>query len=510
MVLLLLVSCHSGTVSLPGGHTGSTDDSAVDSAADDSPTEIGGHFDCGVSGGPVYGVEDQALSVTVTCSSGLVPERVTVEAVPDGATWDTTSATLSWTPGLDQAGRYDLDVLVEGEGGYDTGTVTVWVADAWDVEGNVAVDPLTYTEEYGLPVVHLTKPPATNPDSEVTTELIYRGHTYTIGLEYRGAASLYYPKNSYRMSFPADDEFDDDDLGIPNRRTMVLTSTFDDPTYIRQKLSFDTWDALRPERRQVATALVVVYINGEYEGLDLLGDHIDKEWWEDQGWTEDGNLYKSVDHSASWYYDYATGWEKKDGEPADDFSDLTELLSWVVHSDDAEFRSGLDARIPVADIADWWVMCVGAYIDDSCGKNAYFYHDAATDDQFHHVPWDFNASFGQEWETSKVDPQTDWDFGGTNNLFYRSLQDTDGLGLTLTDTLHDALSGPMSATEQDARIDAYEAAIAPSVARDWARWGGSFQGYFGWTEGDDTPDVELAYLRSWIQKRDAFLASRYP
>ena len=50
--------------------------------------------------------------------------------------------------------------------------------------------------------------------------------------------------------------------------------------------------------------------------------------------------------------------------------------------------------------ADWFVFTSALRADDSAGKNSYLYHDprpAAPDPRWRYVPWDFNASFGQDW-----------------------------------------------------------------------------------------------------------------
>ena len=41
-----------------------------------------------------------------------------------------------------------------------------------------------------------------------------------------------------------------------------------------------------------------------------------------------------------------------------------------------------------------------AWADDSGGKNAYLYFDPVGG-LIHHVPWDFNHSLGQTWQTER-------------------------------------------------------------------------------------------------------------
>ena len=57
----------------------------------------------------------------------------------------------------------------------------------------------------------------------------------------RGATSASYPKRSYTVKFT------EGELGVKGwhggktRGHLVLTTTFDDATYVRQKLVYDLW-----------------------------------------------------------------------------------------------------------------------------------------------------------------------------------------------------------------------------------------------------------------------------
>jgi hypothetical protein len=84
----------------------------------------------------------------------------------------------------------------------------------------------------------------------------------------------------------------------------VLTSTFDDNSYVRQKLSYDLWAALAAsaDRPRLAprTFFAVVYLNAEYHGLYVAVDRIDDEFVEQMGLDGDGELFKAVEHTANW------------------------------------------------------------------------------------------------------------------------------------------------------------------------------------------------------------------
>jgi len=451
--------------------------------------------------------EGEPVEIVLSCTGTGTATSFAAPDPPPGATVE--GGVLRWTPGLAQAGSWAIEVLADWLAG-DAGTVRVEVADAWDAEGNVPVDPLVYQEEWGLPVLHLTRPPDTNDQSDVATTMVWRGETFDIDLKYRGASSLYYPKNSYTLSFPSDHEFEDEDTGFRKRRKIVLTSTFDDNSYVRQKLCFDVWTTLDPARAPMQAIFAVVHINGAYEGLYLLGDHVDGEYWEDAGFREDGNLYKSVDHSANFYGTYNgrpksslhSGYEKKEGTEGD-WTDLDELVAYVIEATDETYADGLRERAALSEFMDWWILVAHALAEDSGGKNVYLYDDPKAPG-WHVIPWDFNHSWGQAWESSRTSVGSVNDFRGANNLFHRMLGDA-GLSAELRARYATALDGPLSVPTLTATLDAYYAEIDRSAARDWARWGDDYASYYGWRSDLTTFEEEKAYLYEWVEGRDAVM-----
>ena len=508
-MILLLAACSSGDISL-GDDTGKTRDTGIDQI-----TEVPAGS-CDPTATLIRGNEGDRLTGQVRCASG---EAATFALLggPEGAELAADGG-FAWTPGLDQAGSWEIPVQSQGEDGVDQGSIPVEVLDAWWDGENVPVDPLSYQTEHGLPVMHLQHNGDVNADEDVAAEAIYRGHTYAIGLKYRGAASLYYPKNSYTLYFPADDEFEDEELDYPKRRGMVLTSTFDDNSYFRQKLCYDLWNDLDPAHHRIETRFAVVYINGVYEGLYVLGDHIDGEYWEDQGFFEDGNLYKSVDHSANFYDSYGgraksslhSGYEKKEGEPRDDFSDLEAFVSFVIESDDATFAAELPQRAELEQFMDWWILVRFTEADDSAGKNAYLYHDPAAP-MWRFAPWDFNHSLGQTWQSDRQSVYSDTEFTDTNNLFRRMLEIPE-LREALIARYQAALDTTYAEDAVQARIDGYVAEMWPAAERDWQRWSDEYYNYDGWDWRNNwtTPEEEVEYVREWATQRVELMREWYP
>ena len=481
-----------------------------------------------------HATEGDTVTFTATCTEpGSERLRLEVVNLPRGARLD-AGGRFTWrTDGAD-GGRVTLTVAATDPDRPhvpETETVTFWVADDPDAPGAVPPEPDRYTEEWGLPVVHIETTAPLSRDDEPAAFTV-RGHRVTGEIKIRGQTSLAYPKNSFTLDFDSD-ELSVDEWEGPSRGHMVLTTTFDDNSYVRQKLVYDVWaamaDAQGAARLTPRTFFAVVYIDGIYHGLYLASDRIDDEFTRHMGFGGAGDLYKAVSHDANYALldsegapklDLAAGWEKKEGADTDDFAPIASLTAFTGEADGrALWTSGRD-WLDIDEILDWQLLVTFTLAEDSAGKNAYLYRDEATG-RFRYVPWDFNGSWGQNWYTRRKSPDTIRDFTESNHLFaelsnhggaaaelgrrYRRLRD-DGAPFDPA-WLHD-------------RLDRYAAVLGPSIDRDWARWGADYTSFERWaprrTEADSwtDPSSEDAYLRAWIDARiepmDAWAADVAP
>jgi len=480
-----------------------------------------GQPECVPTGGGPYWVEEgQPVSFTASCETGAAIDGAAVQLtpMPAGATWDPATATFAWTPALDQAAVYRIELAVGGE----TGAVAIGVADAFDAAGNLpVVDPLAYPEELGLPVLFLSPAP-TDPDQYSDVTVIYRGHTYQARGRLRGAASLGYPKNSYSLEFSNNDPFEEPAVDMVVRQ-LVLLSTFDDNSQLRQRLAYDLWNAMDEDHLAIRTYSAVVYLDGSYHGMYTVADHVDTDLLGRAGLPRDGNLYKAINHDANFRLvtfqdgtDKVTlhdGYEKKEGKPpagdAGAFDDLDALVQWAATVDTTGFAAQRQARLHVRDYEDWWILVTDLLADDSAGKNSYHYHDPASG-TWRYLPWDFNHALGQTWQTEREAADTDDDYTTRNRLFELTLAEPT-LAAALLDRYRALRAGPLAAAAVLDRIDAMVAETEPSARRDQRRWQAAYQTYPGWNWRDDftTWDQEIAYLRTWVADRWAFLEATY-
>ena len=477
-----------------------------------------------VAGGPYWLLEGESLVTGgITCATGLVLAGTdfTIDPLPVGASYDPATTQLSWTPGLAQGAVYELTVTAVPFG--ETTTLKIGVADRWDDPDNVPVqDWSIYTEEYGLPVLHLQADPGVNADAYTPATVQYRGHTYVSEAKWRGAASLGYPKKSFSLKFAKDDKFSEPDYagGFVDKRKLVLISTFDDNAYVRQRLAYELWNILDPEHVQIQVYSGVVFLNGVYHGLYTFADHVDGYLMEDHGLDQAGNLYKARTHDANFRLENKDtphqGLTKEEGTPLDGepgaYDDLDELITFVATASDQDFHAQLDQRIDRRDYEDWWIFVSLIMGDDSAGKNSYHYHDPIVDAPWRFAPWDFNDSFGQTWQTARkgFDAQPEG-YVWANELFARLL-DSPTYGGPLRSRYGEALTGVYAVDAVLERYDAMVDETADSGLRDQGRWQAEYTTYGGWNFRNDFTDYdgEVLFLRQWIVDRWAFVAAIYP
>ncbi len=467
---------------------------------------------------PQWVVEGESLSVVISCATGTELTDLVLGELPAGASFEESSLTLTWTPGWDQAAVYELSLTSESL--FANGALTIGVADAF---GNVAnlpiVDPSTYTMELGLPVLFMSAEP---PNSDFApTQITYGGKVHEAEAKIRGASSTAYPKKSYALRFDKFDAFGETKFAdFDNRTRVILTSTFDDNSYIRQRMAFDLWSLLDPSIPIIAYN-AVVYHGTEYRGIYTVTDHINAELMARNGLSDEGNLFKAENHAANFRADYNgspkttlhDGYSKTEGDPeqgeAGAFDDLDALVDFVANSDDTTFNAGIADHIDIDDYAAWWIHVTFILAGDSGGKNSYHYHDEAR--TWRAAPWDFNDSFGQDWRTRRADSDEARNFFSSNRLFERLLGHPT-LGPEIRLRYQELLeTGVFSKTALSSMIDRYEDEIHLSAQRDWALWEDQYRSFSRWSGRNDftSHQEELQYIRTWLTERWQFSLDTY-
>ncbi len=474
-------------------------------------------------------VEGDIITINFSCLTGepISLFELDLGEIPLGVELDEESGTLTWTTGLDQAGRYDFHLNVYSPSPVslpvEAASVTIWIADAVNDPENIPVDPRFYQEEWGLPVFHL-EPSGRLSQTYTSATVTFLGREYEAEMKIRGAVSVGFPKNSFTLRF-GDEDLDTGDLGLGDEDHIVLISTFDDNSYVRQKLAYDLWAAMADfwgeDRLTPRTFFAVVYLSGNYHGLYVAIDRIDDHFAREMGLSRDGNLYKSVNHDANFSRLNARGepkrtlhdgYEKKEGDPPAGeegaWDDLDSLVAFVADSDDETFVTNADDWIRVDEFMDWFLFVHYTVAADSAGKNAYLYNDPE-DFEFRYIPWDLNHSFGQSWRTSHISPEDPANYRGRNGIFNHFLNHPE-TAAELWDRREVMIRfGPLNPAWFRDQLDAYYELIEPSASRDWERWGSAHQAYFrAWHDPPHSFEDEREILYEWLEERARWMEGR--
>lgn len=476
-------------------------------------------------------LEGDTVRFTVGCSGSLVTEdaQFKLDTLPEGAVFDTETRVFEWRTGPADGARVDLQFHVLPRDGStptpDEGSLTLWVADDPDNPDNTPVSPEGYTEEWGLPVVHLEAPDTLGTADYAEAAVTWYGSVYPSGVQIHGKTSSNYPKQSYRL------RFDDDELPVASwgvtRDHLILIAVFDDNSYVRQKFTYDLWWEIAnywgSRRLAPRSFFTVVYLNGSYHGLYMAVDRLDDEFLDQMGFERDANLYKAVDTDANFALTDAEGleketlhqgFEKTSGEPPEDFSDLEELVAFTGSATPEELVSESSSWLDLSEMMDALLLLFYSNAEDSYLKNMYIYHDAGG--LYRYAPWDFNASWGQNWRTYRVDATYQEPDAAANRVFAALLEDPDANRWMWERFRQMRRLGPFQVERQLSMLDEYYAVIDRSAQRDWDRWGEAHRTYEGWATARDEDldwtdfEGEKAYMYQWVTDRAAFYESTHP
>ena len=472
---------------------------------------------------PAWLEEGQRLRFSLSCSDRVPEESLEILAVslPGEADFDRETLEVSWTPGEDDAGPAEFLFSVRVP---DQEIPSSYSFDAYVMaDSGSSPDPERYTQEWGLPVIHLSSfGELTQNDRDAKVH--FEGVEYVAQAKIRGASSAAYPKPSYTLEFP-EQELNLKEQWGKNRNHLILLTTFDDNSYVRQKLIYDQWAAMAEywgeSRLTPRTFFCVLYLNGDYQGLYVALDRPDDEFIRHMDMDDSGNLYKAVNHDASFYStdyygnpksDLAAGYEKKEGLPEADYTDLRELVSFTSSSGPGQLSDDFEQWGPQGEFMDWFLLVYYSLSEDSAGKNSYLYHNPETD-RWRYIPWDFNHAWGQNWYTLRTDPGLLNNYQSWNRIFW-AFQTNASAAETLWGRYESMRTdGPLHPDWITAQLDAYYELIQPAAEKDWEHWEREYESYGYWSGARSGTwqdyEGEKEYLYDWLESRSEVMVAEH-
>jgi hypothetical protein len=329
-------------------------------------------------------------------------------------------------------------------------------------------------------------------------------------LEIHGGSGRLWPKKSYRVRFrekprPSYDYFG---TGEDKVERLVLQAAWIDPTFVRNKIIFDTLTELGALAPRLGYARV--YLNGQLNGLYQIIERIDEHYLERQSFSRMGNLYKAESAGADFrvHDNPLLGFSENTNEDgaADDLADLFRTLFQTPETY-AAYQREIATRIDLNDFDLWNIVMSHALNLDTFIKNYYLYHDpSATDPKlgsiFRIIHWDADASFGIGWNTPRAPnperaalwSQVDGELQD-NDLARRmyAIPEYRAAYLARFDQL---LRGPLSAAALWAKAEPLMTALEPDIRADATLW-----------SRNRPLDEERAFLKQMVELRARVMTS---
>ena len=217
-----------------------------------------------------------------------------------------------------------------------------------------------------------------------------------IGIRTKGFSSLQLVSSNesdrYSFRIKLDKYVNDQNLNGLNE--FVLNNNFQDPSYMREYLSYKALEQLGVDVPE--TAYTNVYINGELFGFYLAVEAIDDSFIErvtDSNST-DVKLYKADGENSTLADEESLkNFELKNGED-DNMEGLKKLVSAInsiENGNKGDIESIFDVDTFLKSIA---VNTVLGNYDSYNGSKAHNYFLLEEDGVFKYIPWDYNMAFG--------------------------------------------------------------------------------------------------------------------
>ncbi len=326
-----------------------------------------------------------------------------------------------------------------------------------------------------------------------------------------GASSQMYPKRSFGLTLDTPVTW----LGMRESAHWVLNAAFVDRSLMRHKLSYDLFRALSlPEAKRFAAAsrFVEVSLNGRYHGVFLLMERVDRALLQlrpfNSNETAHACIYKAVDHGADFGRPGHGAFEQREPDPLTRpyWGPLDQLCRFTSRSQDAEFfdgRSGIATRLDLDNTIDFHLLLLLTSNMDGNDKNLIVARDGpvggAPGPRFFFAPWDYDATFGRNWNATPVGPD-EW---VSNFLFDRLLGDRSyraKFGARWQALRRTTFSAAALALMVDENVHALGAGAKRNMAR-WRTLDGPYPDRLSF-------DEDVAQIREWIPARLSWLDRR--
>jgi spore coat protein H len=327
-------------------------------------------------------------------------------------------------------------------------------------------------------------------------------------VRFHGATSQAYAKKSFALTLDKPVAL----IGLRESPHWVLNAAFVDRSLMRHKLSYDLFRSLsgaQEKRFSAGSRFVELFLNGQYHGAYLLMERVDGELLELQTYnsnkTSHACIYKAVDHAANFSRRGHAGYEQREPPPTtgEYWKPLEEFNSFVSSAPDPQFfddQTGISSRLDIDSAIDFHLLVLFTSNMDGITKNFIFARDAITaaapNPRFFFAPWDYDATFGRNWDATRVAP-TAW---LSNHLFDRLLT-AKAFRQRFVARWKQLREGQFSVTAVQRMIDDNAKSLGEAVHRNAQRWRAQAGSY----PDQLTFEQDVKEMKAWIAERSQWL-----
>ena len=323
-----------------------------------------------------------------------------------------------------------------------------------------------------------------------------------------GGVSRGYPKKSIGFTLEAPAPL----LDMAPHRHWILNAAYINRSLMRHKLSYDLFRSLSvpgSPRFAAASRFVEVVVNSNYHGVYLLMERVDRQRLGLQAYSSNdlnhACLYKAVDHAADFRRRGHAGYEQKEPEPTirPYWQPLDEFNRFVSSAPAPEFfhpEASLASRLDLNNAIDFHLLVLLTSNGDGITKNFLLARDGQasgpTKPRFFFVPWDYDGTFGRNWDGSVSSP-SDW---LSNHLFDRLLGNA-AYRDKFVARWNQLRDRQFSAKTIQSMMDTNVRLLGDAPRRNAARWPVA-----GWPYPDRvTFEGDVSRMKSWIEARVSWL-----
>ena len=291
---------------------------------------------------------------------------------------------------------------------FSTGDMVRWYVSSDDTEGRSSryplfPDPLTSDEYLGtmindpavvtqMPVLYWFLEPGTesaaNTRTGTHTSLFYNGEFHdNVFVRIRGGSIAGLNKKSYKFEFNTSNHFRfDERFGRVDE--FNLNTTYTDKAYVRQPLSFETFD--RAGLPGPESFLVRVQRNGEFFSVAAFIEQPDSDMLKREKLDDEGALYKMYNGVTS------SGGQKKTRRWENN-SDLGDLVNGINDLSGQSRTNFIFDNLDIPAVLNFLATSVLLQHNDDSKKNYYLYRDTNGSGEWMYLPWDLDLTFGKHY-----------------------------------------------------------------------------------------------------------------